>query len=135
MPVNHKEEQVQRARADLLDSVYGRFDLIPDLIPTTLLMREKPRQLRKLIALRLALEVEQIGYRTFISWLYRFRIRQHGLQEKEEDIHTLPPPEPKEKGDGGTESLESADWRAFRASDPIRNQDTDHGLLAFPEYE
>lgn len=118
---------VERARTNLLEARYGQFDLIPALIPLPSLLQEKPRQVRRLIAARLEIPEERIRYRTFISWLARFRRRHAALPPKNDSpTETTQEPRPSEP---------AADWRSFRASEPQRQGTAEGTTIAFPRYD
>lgn len=128
MPHPRTEELVERARVNLLDARYGQFDLIPALIPLPALLQEPPRQVRRLIAARLSVPEERIRYRTFLSWLARFRQRQALLRDTPP---AAPPPSTPVRDRPGT----AADWRAFQASEPRRQEGEGGTAIAFPRYD
>jgi hypothetical protein len=120
-----------RARANLLGDEYGKFDLIEELLPASLLINARPRQIRRWIAEELQLPVEAVPYKTFSSWLGRYRARKRQLgwmpgtgtspRDGSIDPSTHQSPQP-------------GDWRSFVASEPRQAVNPDEPLMTFPDY-
>ena len=125
MAPKNTPELIERARQNLLEGRYGQFDLIPALIPVSLLLSEKPRQLRRLISTRMEVPLESVRYRTFISWLTRFRARQSMINQSQPQTehHSTPL------------TGNPIDWKDFQASIPERKDPDEGALLSFPTYE
>jgi hypothetical protein len=122
-----QDESIIRVRRNLLESGYGRFDLVPELFPIAVLLNEKPRQLRRQLAQRLDLEIGDIRYKTFISWLSRFRTRH----TTKGGSHASGAP-----GETANEQREGEEpWRKFRPSEPKRQDAQEGELLGFPKYD
>jgi hypothetical protein len=125
MAPKNTPELIERARKNLLEGRYGQFDLIPALIPVSLLLTEKPRQLRRLISSQMEVPLEAVRYRTFISWLARFRARQSLISQ----------PQPRPEHQPAPPITKPIDWKSFQASTP-RPRETDAGaLISFPTYD
>jgi hypothetical protein len=114
-----------QARDNLVAGCYGQFDLIPALFPLSILLHEKPRQLRRMIAIKLDVPLEQVRYRTFISWLARFRARHASMTVQKGSAMVMPP----------VQSGPPVDWKAFQASAPERRDPESDVLLSFPTYD
>jgi hypothetical protein len=126
MAPKNTPELIERARQNLLEGHYGQFDLIPALIPVSLLLTEKPRQLRRLISTRMEVPLEAVRYRTFISWLARFRARHASIHEgSNTSIPSNPPPH----------IPPSPHWKSFQASDPGPRETDAGSLISFPTYD
>lgn len=121
----------ERARANLLGEEYGKFDLIEELLPASMLLNARPRQIRRRIAEELQLPVEAVPYKTFSSWLGRYRARQvrsgwmpgSGISAYPGGMHPAP---------GSAPAPE--DWRSFVASEPRQAVNPDEPLMTFPDY-
>jgi len=124
-----------RARQNLLGEGYGKFDLIEELLPPAWLLSARPRQIRRRIAEELQLPLEAVPYKTFMSWLTRFRARRPGRPWTD-----IVPQDGRQPGTPAapTPSLEKgprdADWRAFVASDPRQTGGSEGPLMSFPDY-
>ena len=89
---------IQMARENILADEYGKFDLIESIFSPSILLNSKPRQVKRMICEKLEIEADQINYKTFISWLSRFRKKHQKQPEK---------------------ANSSKDWRNFKPSEPI----------------
>jgi hypothetical protein len=120
-------DRLSLARKHLLESEYGRFDLIPGIVPASQLLQAKPRQVAQLIARKLEIPVEQVGMKALYSWLVRFKER-HARALFQEGAFYNPgeTDEGKEEGD---------DWRDFKPSEPRRQETQEGDLLGFPNYD
>ena len=77
------EKILQRARENMLADSYGKFDLVETIFPIRVLLNTRPRQLKRMICEKLEIELHQMNYKTFISWLSRFRKKHQEQREKE----------------------------------------------------
>ncbi len=125
MPPKNTPELIERARKNLLEGRYGQFDLIPALIPVSLLLTEKPRQLRRLISTQMEVPLEAVRYRTFISWLARFRARQSMISQSQPKPEQPPAPA----------ITKPMDWKSFQASNPGPRESDTGALISFPTYD
>jgi hypothetical protein len=125
MAPKNTPELIERARKNLLEGRYGQFDLIPALIPVSLLLTEKPRQLRRLISTQMEVPLEAVRYRTFISWLARFRARQSLISQPQ--LRPEHPPAPP--------ITKPFDWKSFQASNPGPRETDAGALISFPTYD
>ena len=101
-------EILVKAKENLLSDAVGKFDLIESIFPLPVLLKEKPRQLKKMICEKLLVDPAQINYQTYMSWLRRFR-KKHSPSK---------PP-------AGEISEELQDWQNFIPSEPASSlQDT-----------
>jgi hypothetical protein len=114
-----------QARDNLVAGCYGQLDLIPALFPLSVLLHEKPRQLRRMIAIKLDVPLELVRYRTFISWLARFRARHASMIAQQASAMNMTP----------VQSAPPVDWKAFQASAPERRDPESDVLLSFPTYD
>jgi hypothetical protein len=114
-----------QARENMIAGCYGQFDLIPALFPQSILLYEKPRQLRRMIAVKLDVPLEQVRYRTFISWLARFRARHASMAVQQSSAMNMPTVQP----------APPVDWKSFQASAPERRNPESDVLLSFPTYD
>jgi hypothetical protein len=125
MPQEPQTALLAQARDNLVEGCYGQFDLVPALFPLPLLLQEKPRQLRRMIAARLEVPLEQVRYRTFISWLARFRARHASIsQQQGQDVDAA-----------SFRETKPLDWKGFQASTPERKDPDPGTLLSFPAYD
>jgi len=62
-----------QAREALLQSAYGRFDIVSDIIPQELLLNGKPRRVKEWLVKYLNLDESTINANTLRSWLHRYR--------------------------------------------------------------
>ena len=114
-----------QARDNLVEGCYGQFDLMPALFPLPVLLQEKPRQLRRMIAAKLELPLEQVRYRAFISWLARFRARHAAIsQQQGPDANAVT-----------FQATKTLDWKGFEASTPERRDPDPGTLISFPAYD
>ena len=127
MPHDATTDRATMARRNLLESAYGRFDLIPGLIPVRQLLQSKPRQAAWLIAERLGVSTEQIGIRALSSWLIRFKARHARMQSASGVVHE------KRADEKGKEVRKP--WEDFQPSEPKRQEPGDAVLLDFPRYD
>lgn len=109
---------LKRAKENLLADAYGKYDLVETIIPLEKILKAKPRQLKKEICTLLELDIKQINYSTFSTWLNRFR-KKHTPKNT---------PERKMPNSGG-DSI-SGDWRHFNPSDP--QADKAQGIVLKP---
>jgi hypothetical protein len=123
-----QNDPIKRARENLLSVSYGKFDLIETIFPLDVLLKSRPRQLRKLIAERLELQPDSIPYKTFMSWLSRLKSKNKPVVH----IYSLPI-------EGVSNSVQiqkgEKDWQAFEASNPSKQEIPNETLLSYPEYD
>jgi hypothetical protein len=62
-----------QAKLALLESAYGKFDLVSNLISPHLLLTGKPRRIKEWLVQNLQIKESDINSNTLRSWLYRFR--------------------------------------------------------------
>ena len=119
---------IKKARENLMNLPCGKFDLIETMFPIEILLNSRPRQLKKLIAEKLELSPKNIHYKTFMSWLYRFRSKNTpGKRLPIRLAESVIDMEIKQKGE--------KDWQAFEVSIPSTNEPSDETLLNYPEYD
>ncbi|HWZ22786.1 MAG TPA: hypothetical protein VNW06_09045 [Cytophagaceae bacterium] len=99
---------IQMARENVLADEYGKFDLIESIFPPSVLLKSKPRQVKRMICEKLEIEADQINYKTFISWLSRFRKKHQKQPEKENSPN---------------------DWRNFKPSEPVSTFEKDNAVV------
>jgi hypothetical protein len=63
----------EKIRERILSNIYGKFDLIEDILTKEEILTLKPRIILKNITDRLSLEEDRINRKTFWSWLRRYR--------------------------------------------------------------
>jgi hypothetical protein len=123
-----QNDTIKRARENLLNVSYGKFDLIETIFPLDVLLNSRPRQLRKLIAERLELQPDSIPYKTFMSWLSRLKSKNNQVVRiSSRPIDGISNNIQKHKGE--------KDWKAFEASNPSKQEMLDETLLSYPEYD
>lgn len=123
-----QNETIKKARENLINLPYGKFDLIETIFPIEILLHSRPRQLRKLIAEKLELSPKNIHYKTFMSWLYRFRSKNNpGKRLPIRLADSMTDREIKQKGE--------KNWQAFEVSNPSTQEPSDESLLNYPEYD
>jgi len=121
----------ERARTNLLGEGYGKFDLVEELFPAAWLLSAKPRQIRRRIAEELQLPVDAVPYKTFMSWLARYRSRRCGGPLAPMPAGPLVDPACP-RADSSTAG--GGDWRTFVASDPRMTNTPSLPLMTFPDY-
>ena len=126
MAPRSQSECIRQIRRSLEQGEYGRYDLVPELFPLPLLLSERPRQLRRLLAQRLGVPLEKVRYKTFVSWLARYRAR---VRSEEQMAAETPTEEVRGRREG------EGDWKSFTPSVPKRSEEDGGTLLGFPSYE
>ena len=123
-----QNETIKKARENMMNVPYGKFDLIETVFPMEILLYTRPRQLRKLIAEKLELSPEKIPYKTFMSWLSRLRSKNKlGKRIPIQSLESLTDRERKQKGE--------KNWQAFEVSNPSTQGASEEALLNYPEYD
>jgi hypothetical protein len=123
-----QNDAIKRARENLLTVAYGKFDLIETIFPPDVLLSSRPRQLRKLIAEKLELQTEGIPYKTFMSWLSRYRSKnKQAVHFSGRTVKNVQSKEQIQKGE--------RDWQDFEVSNPSKRELPEETLLNYPEYD
>lgn len=68
-----EQELIDLAKKKLGGKDYGMFDWVEELLVGVDLLAQRPRHLRLKIAIMLNIHKDEIPYKTFHSWLDRYR--------------------------------------------------------------
>lgn len=119
---------VKKARENLMTVSYGKFDLIETVFPLDILLSNRPRQLRRMIAEKLEVPIESIPYKTFMSWLSR-------LRSKSQQVRGFRGPSVENVTDKDQKQMGEKDWKAFAISNPLKQDTPEEVLLNYPTYD
>jgi hypothetical protein len=111
------QEMIQWAKEKLLSDGYGKYDLIEKLLTQEELLQEKPRILRERISVLLQLDIGDIPYRTFLSWLHRVRKKAGDLKGTERTAAKIRQLDPIVGVSGTDEQAGDDDWKKFKPTD------------------